>query len=430
MSNLKIQGLKGIFRAEVVQSVATKRYGSILLVQPASHAFLAWLFFAIATAIITLFGVLQYQRKVQVAGVLLPDSGLIKVASTQTGTITQRLVADGQVVRAGDVLFVVNGERESVAVGRTSRLTSMLLQERKNNLSADRVQIGLQIQQKVTATRKKEVDLESELGKLDAQIALQKQRVEITEESYAQYVDLQKQNFVSAAQLRAKQAELLDQRQRLTDFERAKAATARDIEDIRAAIGDLTLQVTRDQAAVARGITAIDQDIAENEARRESVIRAPVDGVITSIATEPGQLVSAGTSLAIILPKGASLQADLLVPTRAVGFIKPGSRVLIRYQAFPYQKFGQQQGVIRDISDATLLSANLVAHGQESGANTGVGGEPMYRVRVDLPVQYVSAYGARQPLKAGMVVEASLLTESRKLYEWVLEPLYSVSGRI
>ena len=40
------------------------------------------------------------------------------------------------------------------------------------------------------------------------------------------------------------------------------------------------------------------------------------------------------------------------------------------------------------------------------------------------------AYGNAQPLQAGMVVEADVLQEKRKLYEWVLEPLYSLTGKL
>lgn len=39
-------------------------------------------------------------------------------------------------------------------------------------------------------------------------------------------------------------------------------------------------------------------------------------------------------------------------------------------------------------------------------------------------------YGERKPLQSGMVLEADILHDRRQLYEWVLEPLYSVAGRL
>ena len=60
----------------------------------------------------------------------------------------------------------------------------------------------------------------------------------------------------------------------------------------------------------------------------------------------------------------------------------------------------------------------------------GSGSEPMYRIRVRLGRQDILAYGQAQALKSGMGLDASILLERRRLYEWILEPLYSITGRI
>ena len=64
------------------------------------------------------------------------------------------------------------------------------------------------------------------------------------------------------------------------------------------------------------------------------------------------------------------------------------------------------------------------------GAVSGTSGEPLYRIRLRLQRQSVQAYGETLPLKSGMLVDASVLLEQRRLYEWVLEPLFSISGRL
>ena len=58
------------------------------------------------------------------------------------------------------------------------------------------------------------------------------------------------------------------------------------------------------------------------------------------------------------------------------------------------------------------------------------GGESLYRIRVALARQQISAYGKAQSLQAGMLLEADVLQEKRRLYEWVLEPLYSLTGKL
>jgi membrane fusion protein len=51
-------------------------------------------------------------------------------------------------------------------------------------------------------------------------------------------------------------------------------------------------------------------------------------------------------------------------------------------------------------------------------------------VVIALESQNVIAYGEPRALRAGMAVEADVLLETRHLYEWVLEPLYSLRGKV
>ena len=99
--------------------------------------------------------------------------------------------------------------------------------------------------------------------------------------------------------------------------------------------------------------------------------------------------------------------------------IKPGDRVLLRYQAYPYQKFGTHSGHVLRIS----RSAVVASKGQADE------GEAVYRVLVSLNEQTVLAYGQPEALRPGMRLEADVMGERRRLYEWVLEPLYSVVGK-
>jgi membrane fusion protein len=118
----------------------------------------------------------------------------------------------------------------------------------------------------------------------------------------------------------------------------------------------------------------------------------------------------------------------MYVPSRAVGFIKPGMTALLRYQAFPYQKFGQHSARIREVATTSIRPEELPT---SAAAMPGAAqSEPVYRVLLQLDQQAVRAYGMAMPLRSGMLVDASVMLERRKLYEWVLEPLFSISGRM
>ena len=99
----------------------------------------------------------------------------------------------------------------------------------------------------------------------------------------------------------------------------------------------------------------------------------------------------------------------------------------LRYEAFPHQKFGQYDGVVRSVSRSTVGPAELAGDGAPLPGLTA--GEPVYRVTVELAAQTATAYGEPVPLQPGMQLEADVLIETRRLYQWVLDPLYSLTGR-
>jgi membrane fusion protein len=126
------------------------------------------------------------------------------------------------------------------------------------------------------------------------------------------------------------------------------------------------------------------------------------------------------------VPSGATLVARLYVPSRAAGFTRPGATVLVRYDAFPYQKFGQHEGKVLSVSTAAVAASEIVGLAP-SPENPG---DPLFAVTVALPAQSVGDGAQTRPLQAGMRLEADLLQETRRLYEWILEPLYTARARV
>ncbi len=400
----------------------------MLLARPVAHAALTLLFVVLAAGIVAFFVGFSYTRKAKVPGVLLPSKGLIRVMPMQGGVIAERRVREGQVVRSGDVLFVQVSERTSATQGNAEQNISTLLQSRLDSFVNEREQMRLQARQRVEANRRRANDLAAERRRVDEQVALQQRRITLAEVALKRFSDLQAANFVSAVQVQDKQVELMDQQQRLVDLQRARAATERDLSTVLADLRDLQVQARRDQGAGQRNVATSEQELTENEARRQILVRAPQDGTVTAITAEPGQSVAGNQSLASLLPAGAEMEAELYAPSRAAGFLRQGMQVLVRYQAYSYQKFGQSRGTVHEVSSTAMRPEEMALPGATIAA--GAAAEPLYRVRVKLDRQTVTAYGVEVPLKSGAVLDASVLLEKRRLYEWVLEPLYTVTGRL
>lgn len=413
-----------LFREHAIEQVAARQYGTVLLTHPHSHTALTIWFAALIAMLVGFLMTFDITRKAQSQGVLMPSAGALRVVALQAGRIRAAEVKDGQQVRAGDVLFILSNERSSANVEATQEAVTSLLARRRQSFELELKQSRDQARQRLADSREKAAVLLSESKNVEEQQRLQQERVTLAERSLKRYADLMAANYISAAQMQDKQAELLDQRQRLADIQRLQVAAKRNVLDLQANIRDLEIQANRDAEALMRNTTALTQDIVENEARREVVIRAPVDGKVTAIAAVAGQTLPSGAPLATILPADSPLEAELYVPSRAIGFIKPGMKVLLRYQAYPYQKFGQHSATVSEVASAALMPQEFNAPGIERQSS-----EPMYRVRLKLDRQTVQAYGQHVPLKTGMLFDGSVVLEHRKLFEWVLEPLFSISGR-
>lgn len=413
-----------LYRGQAIRHASDMQYGTVVLARNMAHTTLTALFAGIVMALIALLTFFSTTRKAQCSGLLIPMAGVLKIVPPQGGVVVANRVREGQKVKEGEVLFVLSGERSTASAEATQRTISRLLGQRRISFVFELKQSSVQAAQRIAAAERRLRDLGAEQVHLEKEIELQTRRVQLAEEAQQRYARLRDTYYISPAQFQEREADLLDQRQRLAELQRLRAASQRELASAAADRDDLSVQFKRDAAALERNAAEVAQDLAENEARREILVRAPRDGMVTAITGEPGQTVAAGTALATILPAGSALEAEIYAPSRAAGFIRPGMQVLLRYQAYPYQKFGQHSATVREVASTALRPDELHLPG---GAN---GGEPLYRIRLQLDRQFVQAYGKAMPLKSGMLVDASIMLERRRLYEWVLEPLLSVSGRL
>jgi membrane fusion protein len=122
-----------------------------------------------------------------------------------------------------------------------------------------------------------------------------------------------------------------------------------------------------------------------------------------------------------IVPDGDILEAELLVPARAIGFIAAGQTVHISYDTFPFQQFGFARGNVRTVSRTMLKPDEIVG--------PMLLREPSYRVGVALERQTMRAYGAELPLEPDLQLQADIEFERRSLLAWILDPLLSAWER-
>ncbi|MDH5540051.1 MAG: HlyD family secretion protein, partial [Rhizobacter sp.] len=270
--------------------------------------------------------------------------------------------------------------------------------------------------------------MRSEQRQMAAEAELQGQRLRLALQAQARIESLRGDNFVSSAQVQAKAEEVLAIRAQLLNIERQRTVHTREIGNLQARRRELPMQGQSAQGEIERDLATLSQQMAENEAGRRIVLRAPQDGVITGVLSALGQSVGDGALLASLLPAQAKLEAHLFAPSSAVGFLRADQPVLLRYEAFPYQKFGHQRGTVLQVSRSPLPAGDVV--GLALPATEARSAEPRYRITVALERQTVVAKSEAYPLAPGMQLDADVQLDRRRLIEWLFEPLLGMAGRL
>jgi membrane fusion protein len=374
---------------------------------------------AAAVALITLGG---YSHRVDMEGTVLPSTGVIAISAPSSGRIEMLAVKEGQAVKKGEPLYTVDldittkdGGAQQRIIGAQTGERDMLAQEieRKTRMSEETEK---ELRQKIET-------LKVQINQVGDQIAVQQGFVKKVSNDYNQFTSLVERHLVSLNELSARQQAWTQGVGRLQDLESGKLRLQSELKDAEFQLSTSLHTRTDEIDTLKSKIHEINEKLASSEAHSLIEIRAPEDGAVTAILAHPGQTVGTGAPMLKIVPQHAPMQAELLAPSSAVGFIHEGGRVLLRYSAFPYQKFGEYGGTVVSVSRAALNAEEV--KGLLAGVAPKQSG-PFYRVIVEPDTQRVSIYGDVLTLPAGMQVHAEAMLEWRRLCEWIFEPLYDI----
>ena len=420
MSHEAYSMTESLFRHEVLEAKRNSWLGGISLSQPLRLWVLAGFAMLAASAIIGFLVLGEYTRRSKVAGQLIPDLGLSTIVSPTSGVVSRLFLEEGDQVQADDALALIDVPRVTAAGSDALTVIREGLEVRRGSLTELGQSQAAQIDAQIQGIGQQRAAAKRELAQIENEISTRREQVRIGKETAERYQLVADQKYVSQVQVNQQQQAFLELLNAQQGLERQATSIRRNLAQLEQTLRELPAQRQGLQATTSRDLAMLDQERVQQEANGELLVRAPLAGLVANRFIEPGQAVQAGQPVMSLLPKGSRLQAQLLVPSAAVGFIEPGDRVLLRYQAYPFQKFGHHGGRVIRVSRSAIAPAS----------GDGQGAEPYYRVLVALDKQSIIAYGEQEPLRPGMRLDADILGERRKLYEWVLEPLYSLRGKM
>ena len=408
-----------LFRQEAVDFQRHNReWGRVAELQPLSIKIITW-FITAATALVIISLFLgQYSRKETVVGYLTPTSGTSKIFVPQRGTIRELQVREGQQVHEGQTLLTID----------TDQIAASGLDVNATMLDTLRSQKDLLIRQ-IAAEEEREKSererlaamingFEVEISQLQAQLKIQGERIQVEEEFVASATELKKAGYMADADFKRRQQALLEQKQNLNSLNQQLAARQNQLTETRYSLQQLPTVMAGKIQVLRSELATTEQRITEISGRRAYVIRAPTEGRVSMLQATVGQFADPRQLQMEIVPTESVLQAELFVPTRAIGFVQLGQQVRILYDAFPYQQFGAYSGRVLSISQTILTRSDTSGPIELK--------EPAYRVTAALDRPDIDAYGKKIPLQADMLLRADIIIEKRSLISWLLDPLLSV----
>ena len=404
-----------LFRKEVINKQGQKLFGDVVLASPISHSIMATLLAVIIFGLIIFVVIGEYSRKERVSGYLTPDQGLIRLLPAQAGVIENITVSLGDSVKKDEALFLV--KIDTVAgngFGTASTLLTQLKMERDEllrrrdlipqqyNLTKDRLKAQIRAAQ-------------AESERLNARIALQSRSVENERIVFKKFQDLVTQEAASALEVSVQENRFLQASQTLEGLLNDKQRATDQATDFEAQYRLLPITEQQEMSDVTSRLNALEQRVTQTQGQERYIIRAPISGKLASLTAREGQVANPQRAVATLLPADGKLEATLLVPSRAAGFVKEGQAVRLLYDAFPYQKFGSHSGTVSKVSRTVINTADLPL---ASISETSV-----FIVTVALQQQSVNANNELYALQSGMTLNADIILEDRKIWEWAFAPI-------
>lgn len=310
------------------------------------------------------------------------------IATKQAGRIAKVLVAEGDLVQAGQLLAVMDtGElltdlRQAEAVLRQAR-------EDKNQALA----LVTQRESDIRQARASVSQRESEIKQVRAAIAQRESELVLAQKEYGRAQALVAKDFISREQFD----------QQLSQSKSAAAALAQEQARLQAAEATLAAELARQQSAdavlkgaqiqIAQRDAAIDAGIARIEkittVIADSVLKSPIAGRVLYRLAEPGEVLTAGGKVLTVLEL-TDVYLTIFLPTALVGRIAVGAEARIILDAVP-------QYVIPAAVSFVAARAQFTPKDVET---RGEREKLMFRVKVRIDPELLKKY--REQVKTGL----------------------------
>ena len=401
-----------------------------------------WVVLALAAGLGTWAAVGRLDVIAVAEGRLVPRSQLRIVQPAEGGVMRELLVAEGERVRAGQVLARMDTRAtEADAATLRNEIALRRLQLRRVDAELRAAPLAAEaadpprLLAQVEAQREARVRAhEASLAEERSAIARARREMQAAQETRGKLaaalpmLEEQEQAFAKLAREGFAGKLMLAQRSReRIEAEQDLKAQEHRVESARATIEQGERRVAQISAAYRAQLQSERVDTETQLARQEqeleklrhrqgqAELRAPADGIVKDLATyTTGAVLAPGAVLMTLVPEREALVAEVWLANHDAGFIAAGQKAKLKLATFPFQKYGMVDArVLRVSADVTERSAEK--------------GSYAYRAQLEPQSLELRLGEARHALLPGMQLTAEIKLDERTVLEYLLSPVRKVA---
>jgi len=417
-----------MFRKEVLEKKSDGEFGEIIVL-PKNSIYVSCVFLtAIVLCAVVFISFNEYEKKEIVKGYVMPDKGVVKIFAPREGYIKELKVTEGQHIKKGQILALVQSQLSDVDGELQSEVQLDEFLNQLEYLNQELANHKLNIASENRKLNLVNSGILAEISILETQLTIELEKLKVAKDEYSTIQDIGDKDYLTRAEInRSRQVKLSIE----TAAEQIKLQLVRQkntFNENSLAIEQLANISKENLLNHEKKRSLLSQQISQAKSNGLYAIQSPIDGVVSSRQVSEGSGIAANIPLMSILHEESTMMVKLAVSSRSIGFIRIGQNVRIKYDAFPYQRYGSYMGVVEKITQSGLTDIELAQAIGISGSS-GVGNEVTYLVNVSLSVSEILANGRKISLQPGMSLSAAIITDKQSLLQWLLEPLYTVTGR-
>ena len=411
-----------LFRKEAVNQQQTRLYGEVIISQPTSYYWITLLMVSITVITVALLFWGTYARKETVQGYVSITEGVSRIYSERNGFINQIFVSEGQQVEKHQKLISVSTKRDSydsididsTAIKELEKIVESYMKNKELDVevsSLEQKQLQVQIE-----------DLSKNIKQKKARLTIFEEKLNMARNNMQDSSVLLKKNVLSNIEYQKKKEEFINKTIEYQGLELDIQEEHIQLNSLKNRLAKLPIQNKINLSSWDTKISSLKREILELKSNQEVILRSAINGRVTGLQVKSGEHINTRISLMTILPENSMFNATLFIPAKAIGFVKEGQKVKIRYSAFPYQRYGIYTGKIKQIARVTTEVEDSI-YGIKSDS-------PVYRATVELSEQNVLIGSTKVNLQVGMELQADIILEDLSFLDWVFEPVVKLKGRL